>query len=239
MSIKAVLFDLDGTLLPMNQDAFIKKYFTEITSYLVKNCGCDPNIFAYAMKKGIDVMIGNDGTKTNESAFWQMFSQVYGEEKTKADYPYFERFYDEKFINAKTECGFSEKSKEIVDYVKSKNLKLALATNPVFPYVATHARIGWAGLKAEDFALITTYENVGYCKPNPAYYVDIAKRIGVEPTECLMVGNDTSDDLSAKKAGMDVFILTPCLINRENIDISTLPHGDFDDLLSYIKKTQG
>ena len=238
MSIKAILFDLDGTLLPMNQDAFIKKYFAEITAYLVKNANYEPQKFTGAMIKGIEAMIKNDGTQTNEYAFWKVFSSVYGGDKVRQDYPLFERFYDERFINTKTECGFSGKSREIVDYLKSQNIKLVLATNPVFPYVATHARIGWAGLKAEDFALITTYENVGYCNPNPAYYVDIAKRIGVDPTECLMVGNDTSDDLSAKKAGMDVFILTPCLINRENIDISALPHGDFDDLLSYIKKTQ-
>ena len=27
MNIKAVLFDLDGTLLPMDQDIFVKSYF--------------------------------------------------------------------------------------------------------------------------------------------------------------------------------------------------------------------
>ena len=116
---------------------------------------------------------------------------------------------------------------------------MVLATNPVFPSVATYARIAWAGLENEDFELITTYENIGYCKPNPDYYTEIAKRIGVDPSECLMVGNDTSDDLSAAKAGMDVFILTDCLINKGSVDLEGVPHGDFDALFEYIKKTQG
>ena len=239
MSIKAVLFDLDGTILPMDQDGFIKKYFSELTAFIVTNGGYDPKAFAGSMVKGIEAMIGNDGSQTNEEIFWKVFASVHGEEKTKNDLPLFERFYEEKFINTKTVCSFSQKSKEIVDYLKSQSIKRVLATNPVFPSVAIYARTEWAGLAVQDFELITTYENIGYCKPNPAYYADIAKRIGVEPTECLMVGNDTSDDLSAKEIGMDVFILTPCLINKGNVDISNLPHGDFDDLLSYIKKTQG
>lgn len=236
MSIKAVLFDLDGTLLPMNQDKFIKKYFSEITAFLVENGEYDPSVLTGTILKGIEAMIRNDGTKTNESAFWQTFVCAYGEEKKTKDYPLFERFYEERFINTKTECWFSEKSKEIVDYLKKQSVKVVLATNPVFPCVATNARIAWAGLKLDDFELVTTYENIGYCKPNPQYYIDIAKRIGVEPAECLMVGNDTSDDLSAKRAGMDVFILTDCLINKENIELDSVPHGNFDDLFDYIKK---
>lgn len=48
-----------------------------------------------------------------------------------------------------------------------------LATNPIFPKVATESRIRWAGLQPEDFELYTTYEKTCHCKPNPAYYTDI------------------------------------------------------------------
>ena len=35
MSIKAILFDLDGTLVPMDQDEFVKDYFKRISTKLV------------------------------------------------------------------------------------------------------------------------------------------------------------------------------------------------------------
>ena len=236
MSIKAVLFDLDGTLLPMNQDNFIKKYFGEITTFLVTNGDYEPQTLMGTILGGIEAMIKNDGTRTNEEAFWQVYIDTYGSEKARTDYPLFERFYEERFVNTKTECGFSEKSGKIVKQLKDEGITVVLATNPVFPCVATNARISWAGLCNDDFEFVTTYENIGYCKPNPQYYSEIAKRLNIEPSECLMVGNDTSDDLSAEKIGMSVFILTDCLINTKNIDISSVPNGGFDELISYLEK---
>lgn len=239
MSFKAVLFDLDATLLPMDQDKFIKKYFGEISTYMYKNGGYDPEQFLKSMWMGIKAMMTNDGTKTNEEAFWNVFSSVYGKEKVEKDMPLFERFYEERFSSTKSECAYTPWSKKIVDYLKENGVKVALATNPVFPPIATNTRMGWVDLKPSDFALVTTYDNIGYCKPNPDYYRDIAKRIGVLPKDCLMVGNDTSDDMSALDAGMSVFLLTDCLINASNEDISKYPNGNFEDLFSFIKKSQG
>ena len=41
-------------------------------------------------------------------------------------------------------------------------LRVALATNPIFPEAAIKSRIRWAGLEPEDFELYTTYENIGF-----------------------------------------------------------------------------
>ena len=49
-----------------------------------------------------------------------------------------------------------------------------------------------------------------------------------------MVGNDTSDDLAAVQLGIPVFILTENLINVNDTDVSTLPHGSYDDLIRWI-----
>ena len=111
----------------------------------------------------------------------------------------------------------------------------ALATNPLFPSVATEHRIGWAGLKPGDFELYTTYENSSYCKPNPDYYRDVAARLGVDCSECLMVGNDAAEDMqAAQSAGMSAFLLTDCLINRRDLPVDC-PHGGFDELAAYLK----
>ena len=219
MSIKAVLFDLDGSLLPMNQDKFINKYFKLISAYLYSHGGYEPNAFMKSMWLGIGAMLKNDGSQTNESAFWSEFYKIYGVDKVKGDMMLFEQFYKEQFPETKTECGTTPYSKMIVDFLKGKGVKVALATNPVFPPIATNTRMGWVGLTRDDFSLVTTYDNISYCKPNPSYYIDIANRLGVLPEECLMVGNDTSDDMSATKTGMSVYLLTDCLINSNDSDM--------------------
>ena len=98
------------------------------------------------------------------------------------------------------------------------------------------ARITWAGADPNDFELITSYENSVYCKPNPEYYTDIAKKLGVVPEECLMIGNDVDEDMIAEQVGMSVFLLTDNMINRKNKDISRFSHGGFADLMEYIER---
>jgi len=232
INVKAVLFDLDGTLLPMDQDYFIRTYFKAITKKLSGD-GYDPELFMKAMMYGVDKMIRNDGSDTNEGAFWKAFSTAYGKD-SKQDEPLFEEFYDTQFPKLQEAVGYSSRANETVKELLLRGYRLALATNPVFPRVATLERIKWAGLSAEDFEIITTYENSLYTKPNPDYYREIAEAMGLSPEECLMVGNDTTDDASAAKAGMKVFILTDCLINSAALSLDSLPHGSYTELLSLL-----
>ena len=91
--IKAVLFDLDGTLLPLDNDTFIGAYFKRLAGWLIPY-GYEPKEVSDTIWKGTAAMVKNDGAKTNETAFWQVFSSVYGEEKTKADSSCFDAFYN-------------------------------------------------------------------------------------------------------------------------------------------------
>ena len=61
------------------------------------------------------------------------------------------------------------------------------------------------------------------------------EKLGVSAEECLMVGNDVGDDMVARELGMKVFLLTDCLINKNEEDISVYPNGSFTDLLDYVK----
>ncbi len=233
MSIKAVLFDLDGTLLPMDYDGFLKLYFGNLAKRLAKY-GYDPDMLVKNIWTGTKAMVMNDGSCMNENKFWDVFAEIYGVNVLQ-DKVLFDDFYREDFIKAKEACGFAPMAKETVALVKTLGMKTVLATNPIFPMVATRQRIAWAGLTEKDFELCTTYENIGVSKPNPAYYTEIAKRIGVAPEECLMVGNDVAEDMVAEKAGMKVFLLTDCLLNKNDTDISCYPQGGFEDLQNYLK----
>ncbi len=233
MKITTILFDLDGTLLPMDQDVFINEYFKRISTKLAPN-GYEPKSLINLIWKGTELMIKNTGDKSNEEVFWDFAVNQIGDKIVK-DKTYFDEFYETEFDKIKSVCGFNEKVPQLIKYLKQKGYKLALATNPVFPSRATQWRIGWAGLSSDDFELITTYENINRSKPNPQYYLEVANRLGVAAQECLMVGNDVGDDMIAEKVGMKVFLLTDCLINKNNEDISVYPNGNFDDLMNYIK----
>ncbi len=232
MSITTVLFDLDGTLLPMDQDLFAKTYFTSIAGYVAPR-GYDFEAVIKGIWAGTKAMVKNTGEKTNETVFWETFASIFGD-RVYGDMPAFDRFYVEHFDEIAAVCGHDPRAAEVICLCHERGCKTVLATNPIFPRIATEKRMRWAGLEPEDFALYTTYDNSRYCKPNLQYYTAILNELGVSPEACLMVGNDVGEDMIARELGMKVFLLTDCIINRKDEDISVYPHGDFDDLLSYL-----
>lgn len=234
MALKTILFDLDGTLLPMNQETFAEAYFGLMAKKLAPH-GYDPKALVAAIWKGTEAMVRNNGSQTNEQAFWQYFCSVFGEQALK-DEPIFDEYYRNEFQQVQNACGFAPEASRIISQCKQLGLRIVLATNPLFPAVATQSRIRWAGLTLEDFELVTTYENACYCKPNPAYYQEIIEKLNLYPAECLMVGNDADEDAAAAQLGMRVFLLTNELINRKGADISQYPNGSFADLAKYIEE---
>lgn len=233
MPITTVLFDLDGTLLPMDQDVFVKEYFGRIAAKLAPQ-GYEPKKLVETIWRGTGAMVKNDGSQTNEEAFWTVAVSVYGN-RILMDKHFFDEFYEAEFDKIKAVCGYHPAAAKIVHKLKEKGLGVVLATNPIFPARATQWRIQWAGLKPEDFELYTTYENSRYCKPNLDYYRDILSQLNVKAEECLMVGNDVGEDMVASQLGMKVFLLTDCMINKAGTDISAHPHGRFDVLTQYLE----
>ena len=233
--MKAVLFDLDGTLLPMDQDVFVKAYFGLLAKKMAPY-GYDPQLLIKGIWAGTASMVKNDGSTTNEEAFWKTFAQVMGDPEIRRHEPVFEEFYREDFQQVRSSCGYAEEAAEVVNMLKEKGVPVILATNPLFPAIATQSRIRWAGLEPEAFESYTTYEHTHYCKPNPAYYREILEKHSLDPADCLMVGNDVGEDMVAKQRGMDVFLLTHCLINKEETDISQYPNGGFTELKEYLMK---
>ena len=154
MQTRAVLFDLDGTLLPMEQEAFVKAYFGALAKKLAPY-GYEPKALIDAIWKGTAAMVKNDGSCPNEDRFWQSFAETFGEH-VYGDQPHFERFYEEDFDAIRAVCGYDPRAARVVEAVRARGLRVALATNPIFPAVATQKRIAWAGLCADDFEWITT-----------------------------------------------------------------------------------
>lgn len=234
MKIKAVLFDLDGTLLPMDLKEFFGEYFKLLSAKLAPLGFEDPRKLIRTIWQGVDKVCLNDGSRTNEDVFWDYFVSVYG--KTQSEHKEaLDRFYMNEYENCSKVCGYNPDANKAVKEIKRMGLKTVVATKPIFPDRAIRRRMDWAGVDVEDFEYYTSYEKCKFCKPCPDYYKEIADNIGLSPEECLMVGNDVSEDMSAELCGMKVFLLTDCLINSDNKDLSCYKQGTFDDLLDYIK----
>lgn len=228
------IFDLDGTLLPMpSQELFLEAYFKALSEKLIPY-GLDIQKLTKAVWTGTYAMIQNDGTMTNEQRFWDTFSRILGEEVRKLE-PVFEDFYMNEFHTARNTTSSNPIAGECIRLLNNKGYTVILATNPIFPQIATHSRIGWADLKVDDFKYITTYENSTYCKPNLDYYREILNIIDKAPNECIMVGNDVTEDMCSAALGMNTFLLKDCMINKEEADITGYNQGGFKELLTLVK----
>lgn len=234
MKIKAVFFDLDGTLLPMDQDIFIKAYLGGLVKTLSPK-GYEPGAIADALWSSTRDMMKNGGEITNEEVFWRSFCAILGDE-VRNEEALLEEYYNGEFQQVRRVCGHTPQAKKIVCRVREAGLIPVLATSPLFPRIATDSRIRWAGLEPEDFLYVTTYENSKYCKPNPTYYTDLCEKLGFDPREVVMIGNDVGDDMVAESVGMRVFLLTDDLINRASRDINDFRHGGYDELFKFIEE---
>jgi len=229
--ITTFIFDLDGTLLPMDQEEFLNYYFIKLTSKFSK---VDPKLLVNAIKYSVKAMLENSGSKTNETVFWETFRQVFPvDDNTNQE---FLNFYTNEFQELQKLTPQDEAVPEIIKILKSKNYRLICCTNPVFPQIATYSRMRWAGLQVEDFQEITTYENSHFCKPNLNYYQEVLKRLNLTGNECIMVGNDVEEDLCVKELGMKTFLVTNHIINSKNQAIITDYQGTRIDLLNFVKE---
>ena len=232
--IKAVLFDLDGTLLPMEQSSFAKEYFKGIAAHMAPH-GIAPQQMIGFTLTGTAAMVHNDGSQTNEKVFWKTFFEALGEEK-EGFLEIAEEFYYNGFKALKEQTSENPLSVEAVKAAHSNGRKVVLATNPVFPMAAQLERISWLGLSEKDFDLVTSFENSHYCKPNPDYYREICEKIGVAPENCLMIGNDEREDMkAASEAGFNCFLVTDCRIMSKHF-VWTGERGSFEQALHMLER---
>lgn len=230
--IDTVLFDLDGTLLPMSTERFTEVYF-KLLAEKAAPYGYEPRALTAAVWKGTKAMMQNDGSMKNDRRFWQVFAGELGERVLEMR-PVFDRFYAEEFHGAKAATGENPLAKRAVEGLKAKGYQVVLATNPLFPAVGVATRLSWIGLSPRDFQEVTSYENYSYCKPNPRYFLEVLEKTGKSPQTCLVVGNDAAEDAAAaQKAGIPCYLITDCLENPQSLDITRYPQGSFQDFMKY------
>lgn len=231
---QAILFDLDGTLLPMDQEEFTGGYFKLLAAKMAPY-GYEPKSLVDALWQGVGAMVKNDGAKTNTDRFWAAFNAHLGRD-CRVDEPIFDAFYREEFRQAVQFTQPTPVSAQLVRAAREQAERVILATNPIFPLCGQETRLSFVGLTAAAFDWVTDYERSHFCKPNPDYYREILDRFGLDPARCLMVGNDMEEDMvPAQALGMEVFLVTDCLINPKDRPL-TMPHGTLADALAFVRE---
>ncbi|HWP79388.1 MAG TPA: HAD family hydrolase [Candidatus Acidoferrum sp.] len=199
--VDTILFDLDGTLLPVAQEPFVKSYFGALCKRVCPY-GYDKDEIVKGIWAGTAAMYENDGSRTNREAFWEVFGRGHLEE-------ILDDFYAREFDAVRSVLVREVDRGPFIRALKQKGLTLILATNPVFPAVAIRTRLAWIGLVPEDFELVTDYASSRFCKPAAGYFKDILGER--DPARCVMVGNSPVEDMAAARLGMDAILVTDCL----------------------------
>lgn len=233
---RAVCFDLDGTLLPMDLQEFLGAYFKRIGAFAASQ-GLDPDRFIGALRVGVDAMLANAEGRTNEQVFWEAFAEDYGPEELAAMdvRAVCDDFYENDFDRIGDDVVPNPHVARAVGALKAKGYPLVLTTMPLFPRRAVEHRLEWAGLDPASFDRLTTYENSTSTKPHLAYYAENLDAMGLSGEDVLMVGNNTVEDLAFMQLGADAFLVTDWLLDPAGLDLDTVRHGTFEQFADWVE----
>lgn len=231
--VKAVFFDLDGTLVDVDMHRFVPIYLHRLTKYMSEQVA--PPRAIQSLHHAVAAMFANnDAGKTLEN----ILLEVLEAELLLSPARYAEclgQFYRNDLEALRPLVTGHPLSSSLIAASLARGWKVVLATNPIFPRAVIDARMTWGGLDAKDFCLVTDYETAHFCKPNPGFFEEILDRLQLPAENCLMVGNDTLHDLSASQVGMQTCLLTPWCIKRSGRHFKADWQGHQDELLALIK----
>ncbi len=234
MTFKAILFDLDGTLLEHDmRNEFIPHYFALLTKHLA--AWVPPDKLVASIMRGADAVTHNDGSRTNEEAFAEVFYPLVGYPREELE-PHFMDFYTRIFPTLRQYTASKPHARLVVQTAFDKGYDVVIATNPHFPAIATQHRLAWAGVDGFSYRKVTTYENSHFAKPSLGYYQEILDELGCAPEEALMVG-DEAMDMVAARLGCATFLVHSAATKLEEIDPPPAYQGTLADVLALLRTT--
>jgi FMN phosphatase YigB (HAD superfamily) len=202
--IKAILFDLDGTLLDSNMENFLPVYLKALGARVGHIL--PTRFFVTHLMQATEAMLANDGRATNQEVFAEVFFPLVGRPRAELE-PIFDAFYAEEFPKLAGLTRRKPEARPVVQLALALGYDVAITTNPLFPATAIRQRMAWAGVDDFPYKWVTTYENSRYCKPNLRFFDDVIARLGRRPEECLVVG-DEHMDMVAASVGCPTFLVS-------------------------------
>ncbi|MBN2537350.1 HAD family hydrolase [candidate division WOR-3 bacterium] len=203
--LKAVLLDIDNTVILFDESSFYNRYIDLLAPVLA-------DVFDRS-EVGRRVMCATRSLEYGRQLhpvgrrFMDAFCEGLPDRRAEIE-TRFDRFYRERFTELRHLVTPVPLAYRTILAVRRHRLLLAVASNPVWPAAAQAMRLGWAGLGNLPFVHLTHSGNSRFTKPDPRYYRALCDRLGVEAGQCLMVGNDPVNDGDATRIGMHTYLTT-------------------------------
>ena len=235
--IKAFLFDLDDTLLSNDMEgAFLQRYLDMLSRKVA--LVLEPETVVPLLWRCSEAMVRNeDSSRTLKQVFWDEFaSRTNIPEATLM--PLLMDFYANDFPALEDETQRIPEARPLIKTAFGRGCDVVIATKPVFPRVAIAHRLAWAGIDDFDYSLITSYEVMHFCKPHPQYFLEISRFLGLQPEECMMIGNDPSDDMAAGKVGMRTFYIEGTRADSHDLSVPVNGRGSARRLLQLLESEE-
>jgi len=187
MSLKAILFDMDGVLLDSEEYIcragimmFKEKGHEVSPDDFLEFTGMGENRYlgGVAEKNGIPFELEQDKARTYE---------IYGE-----------------IVAGKLEAFAGVV--EFIDKCRSRGLKLAVASSADPPKVKIN--LVEIGIPLSTFGTVVTGLDIEHKKPSPDIFLKAAENLGVDASECLVIEDAISGVAAGKAAGAKVLALT-------------------------------
>ena len=215
--LRAVLFDLDGTLIENDMDVFITHFLRRFAPHLAHRVA--PEKFVQSWLHALQFMLrNNDRALTNQQAFDLNFYPAVGALPEDLQ-PSIQAFYATSYRGLRSLVRPRPGTRETIQAMLDAGLSVVIATNPIFVHTAVAQRLEWAGVSDLSLALVTSSENMHAAKPSPQYYQEILDRVGCAPDESVMIGDDFINDIQpASRLGMHTYWV--------NLNTTTPPNFD-------------
>ncbi|MFS8015296.1 putative riboflavin kinase [Helianthus anomalus] len=189
-----VIFDLDGTLV--NTDGLVSEV---LKVYLVKH-----------KKKWDGREVHKIVGKTPLEAA-AVIVEEYALPLSKEDLLLeFSPMFSDQWCKLKAQPG----AYRLIKHLRGHGVKMALASNS--PRANIETKLSYHLTLKESFAAIVASDEVKEGKPSPEIYLEAAKRLNMDPSNCLVIEDSLPGICAAKAAEMEV-IAVPSLPNQSHL----------------------
>lgn len=204
--IKAVLFDMDGTLLDIDFGGFLDEYMKGAVARF-HDVGPVEEVARQLVNSTMAMIKNKEPDRTILDAFVDDFFPALG--LPKEEMARFIEFYREDYPGLHHWAKPVEGAREIIQAAFDRGYKVAVATAPLFPQEAIRERLRWGKVDDFDYDFVAGADVMHTSKPFPGYYLQIAEKLGVEPEACLMIGDELEMDGAAVQVGMRTLLVGP------------------------------
>jgi FMN phosphatase YigB (HAD superfamily) len=233
-----LLLDLDGTLLGNDVDRFVAVYTRALAGHLAP--WVEPGLLVSTLNAATRAMLTQQSpAATLQETFDAAFYPALGLER-QAIRGVIDAFYAGVFPTLQSYTRVLPEAVRFADEAVRRGIRLAIATNPLFPRTAIEQRLAWAGLSPQKypFAIIPSYETFHFAKPHPAYFAELLSLLGWPEGPVVMVGNDLEADINgACLMGLPSFLVASDGQKPSPSGRVPTASGRLEDLLPWLDAT--